>query len=137
LIDCLEFFAILKNLSVMSWQSVIHYTILQCIWEELTNLHTQSHRSEQDSNRRGLEVRGIVVWDRCLTHSTMEAPETWVVEKCIWCIKIVNVLVLHFNPLVEASAGGLLVPEGLYSPVDKYFVTCFKIRIWIELSKKK
>jgi hypothetical protein len=40
-----------------------------------------------------------------------------------------NVLVLHFNPWVEASAGGLLVPEGLYSPVAKYFGTCFKIRI--------
>jgi hypothetical protein len=35
----------------------------------------------------------------------------------IWCIKIGIVLVLHFNPWVEASAGGLLVPEGLYSQV--------------------
>jgi hypothetical protein len=63
--------------------------------------------------------------------------ETWVVEMRIWCIKIVNVLVLHFNPSVGASTGGLLVPEGLYSPVAKYFGTCFKIRIWIELSRKK
>jgi hypothetical protein len=47
----------------------------------------------------------------------------------IWCIQIVNVLVLHFNSCVEASAGGLLVPEGLYSPVAKYFGTCFKMRI--------
>jgi hypothetical protein len=45
--------------------------------------------------------------------------KTWVVEMRIWCIKIVNVLVLHFNPWVEASAGGLLVPEGLYNPVAK------------------
>ena len=45
--------------------------------------------------------------------------EAWVVEMRIWCIKIGNVLVLHFNPWVEASAGGLLVPEGLYSPVAK------------------
>jgi hypothetical protein len=52
-------------------------------------------------------------------------------------VSFVNVLVLHFNPWVEASAGGLLVPEGLYSPVAKYFGTCFKIRIWIELSRKK
>jgi hypothetical protein len=29
------------------------------------------------------------------------------------------VLVLHFNPWVEASAGGLQVPEGLHSPVAK------------------
>jgi hypothetical protein len=36
-----------------------------------------------------------------------------------------------------ASAGGLLVSEGLYSPVTKYFGTCFKIRIWIQLSGKK
>jgi hypothetical protein len=27
-----------------------------------------------------------------------------------------NVFALHFNPWVEASAGGLLVPEGLYKP---------------------
>jgi hypothetical protein len=49
----------------------------------------------------------------------------------IWCIKNGNVLVLCFNPWVEASAGELLVPEGLYSPVAKYmyFGTCFKIRI--------
>jgi hypothetical protein len=63
--------------------------------------------------------------------------ETWVVKMRILCIKIVNVLVLHFSPLVEASAGGLLVPEGLYNPVAKYFGTSFEIRIWIELSRKK
>jgi hypothetical protein len=28
---------------------------------------------------------------------------------CIWCIKIVNVLVLHFNPWIKAFAGGLRV----------------------------
>jgi hypothetical protein len=44
-------------------------------------------------------------------------------------IKIGIVLVLHFNPWVEASAGGLLVPEGLFSPVAKYFGTSLKIRI--------
>jgi hypothetical protein len=54
----------------------------------------------------------------------------------IWCIKIGIVLVLHLNPWVETSAGGLLVPEGLFSPVAKYFGTCLKIRIWIILSKK-
>ena len=54
--------------------------------------------------------------------------ETLVVEMRTWCIKIVNILVLYFNPWVEASAGGLLVPEGLYSTVAKYFGTCFKIR---------
>jgi hypothetical protein len=49
----------------------------------------------------------------------------------IWCIKIGIVLVLHYKPWVEASAGGLQVPEGLYSPVAKYmyFGICFKIRI--------
>jgi hypothetical protein len=31
--------------------------------------------------------------------------------------------------LKEASTGGLQVPEGLYSPVAKYFGTWFKIRI--------
>ena len=44
----------------------------------------------------------------------------------IWCIKIRNVLVLQFNPWVEASAGWLLVPEGLFSPVAKYFGTSLK-----------
>jgi hypothetical protein len=44
----------------------------------------------------------------------------------IWCIKIGIVLVLYFNPWVEASAGGLLVPEGLFSPVAKYFGTGLK-----------
>jgi hypothetical protein len=33
--------------------------------------------------------------------------ETWLVEMRIWCIKIGIVLVLHFNPWVEASAGEL------------------------------
>jgi hypothetical protein len=47
----------------------------------------------------------------------------------LWCIKIGIVLVLHFNPWVEASAGVLLVPEGLFSQVAKYFGTSFKIRI--------
>jgi hypothetical protein len=44
----------------------------------------------------------------------------------IWCIKIGIVLVFYFKPWVEASAGGLLVPEGLDSPVAKYLGTCFK-----------
>jgi hypothetical protein len=55
--------------------------------------------------------------------------ETWLVEMRIWYIKIGIVLVLHFNPWVEDSAGGVLVPEGLYNPVAKYFGTCFKLRI--------
>jgi hypothetical protein len=33
--------------------------------------------------------------------------ETYVVEMHMWYIKIGIVLVLHFNPLVKASAGGL------------------------------
>ena len=52
--------------------------------------------------------------------------ETSLVEMRIWCIKIGIVLTLHFNPWVEASAGGLLVPEGLYSPVAMYYVTSLK-----------
>jgi hypothetical protein len=55
----------------------------------------------------------------------------------IWWILIVNVLVTHFIPWVEASAGGMSVPAGLYSPVAKYFEICFKIRIWIEPSRRK
>jgi hypothetical protein len=63
--------------------------------------------------------------------------EGWVVEVRICCIKIVNILVLHFDPWIEAFSDGLLVPEGLFSPVPKYFGTCFKIRILIELSRKE
>jgi hypothetical protein len=46
----------------------------------------------------------------------------------VWCINIGIVLVLHFNPWVKASAGGLQVLEGLYSPVAKYFGTCLKLK---------
>jgi hypothetical protein len=45
-------------------------------------------------------LNGLVPW-----HTT------WVVEMRIWCIKIIDVIVIHYNPWVEASAGGLLVPE--------------------------
>jgi hypothetical protein len=54
--------------------------------------------------------------------------ETLSVEMRIWCIKIGIVLVWHFNSWVEAFAGGVLVPESLYSTVAKYFGTCRKIR---------
>jgi hypothetical protein len=40
---------------------------------KLTNFLTQSHRYGRESNWRRLEVRGLVVWDRCLNHSTPEA----------------------------------------------------------------
>jgi hypothetical protein len=65
--------------------------------------------------------------------------ETLLVEIRIWCIKIGIVLVLHINPWVEASAGGLVSRQGSLQPSSycKYFGTCFKIRIWIELSRKK
>jgi hypothetical protein len=52
--------------------------------------------------------------------------ETYVVDMRIWCIKIVNVLVSHFNPRVEGYAGGLLVAIGVYSPVSKYLVLVLK-----------
>jgi hypothetical protein len=54
----------------------------------------------------------------------------------IWCIKIGIVLVLQFNPWVEASADGLQVPEGLYSPVAKNFGTCLKIRMIVKCETK-
>jgi hypothetical protein len=38
---------------------------------------------------------------------------------------------------MDASAGGLQVPEGLYSPVAKYFRICLNIQIWIKLLRKK
>jgi hypothetical protein len=55
----------------------------------------------------------------------------------IRALKIGIVLVLHLNPWVEPSAGRLWVPKGFYSLVAKYFGTCLKIRIWINLSRKK
>ena len=33
---------------------------------------------------------------------------------------------LYYDHWVEASAGGLLVPESLYSPVAMYYVTSMK-----------
>jgi hypothetical protein len=57
----------------------------------------------------------------------LSITEEILVEMRIWCIKIGIVLVLHFNPCVEASAGGLQVPDSLYSPVAKSFGTCLKI----------
>jgi hypothetical protein len=53
-----------------------------------------------------------------------------------WCIKIGNVLVLYFNPWVEASAGGLLVPEGLFGPVAKYFGTRLKLEYKLNCPEK-
>jgi hypothetical protein len=53
------------------------------------------------------------------------------------CLLISLSMGSNFNPWVEASAGGLLIPEGLYSPVAKYFGTCCEIRIRIELLRKK
>jgi hypothetical protein len=50
-------------------------------------------------------------------------------EGAFTCIKIGILLALNFNPWVKASAGGLLVPEGLFSPVAKYFGTCLKVRM--------
>jgi hypothetical protein len=61
------------------WKREPRY-IIQCIWEETTDLlqvmwKTFSHSDEQVLNRRGLEVRGLVVWDRCLNHSATNAPK--------------------------------------------------------------
>jgi hypothetical protein len=67
--------------------------------------------------------------------SLSNTEETWVVEMRIWSIKIGVVLILHFNQWVEASVGGLQVPEGFYSPIDKYLGTCLKISIWIKISR--
>jgi hypothetical protein len=54
----------------------------------------------------------------------------------IWCIRIGNVLVLHFNPWVEASAGGLLVPKGLYNPVVKYMYLALKYEYELNCQEK-
>jgi hypothetical protein len=63
--------------------------------------------------------------------------ETWLVEMRIWCIKTVNVFVLHFIPGVVAYAGIFLVPKGLYSPVAKYFSTWFKYEYELNCQEKK
>ena len=42
--------------------------------------------------------------------------ETLFVEMRIWCIKIHTVHFLLCNHWVDASAGGLLVPEGIHKP---------------------
>ena len=49
----------------------------------------------------------------------------------IWCIKIGTVYYLYYGPWVEVSAGGLLLPEGLYSPVAMYYVTSLKSDMYL------
>jgi hypothetical protein len=68
----------------------------------------------------------------CFRISNFFGPSTTeekLVEMRIWCITIGIILVLHFHPWVEASAGALQVLEGLYGPVAKYFGACLKIQI--------
>jgi hypothetical protein len=46
---------------------------LKGMWRICSNPDSHgSHRYEQDSNRHGLEVRGLVVEDQCLNHSATE-----------------------------------------------------------------
>ena len=54
----------------------------------------------------------------------------------IWCIKIDTVYDLYYDPWVEASAGGLLVPEGICSSVDMYNVTSFDCNSKLEIHSK-
>jgi hypothetical protein len=42
-----------------------------------------------------------------MAYRTEPSAHKYAYEMRIWCIKIGIVLVLHFNPWVEASAGGL------------------------------
>jgi hypothetical protein len=59
----------------------------------------------QDAKQFKKNEKKISISTNFLGPSTTE--ETWLVKMCIWCIKIGIVLDLHFNPWVEASAGGL------------------------------
>ena len=45
-------------------------------------------------------------------------------------------MIYYYEPWVEASAGGLLVPEGLYSPVAMYYVTSLKYGYVLNCSGK-
>jgi hypothetical protein len=58
----------------------IHYTMYlgrdhRPSTSKLTNFLKQSHWYVQDSNWHGLEVIGLMVWDRCFNHLAMEAQE--------------------------------------------------------------
>jgi hypothetical protein len=55
----------------------------------------------------------------------------------IWCIRISIVLVLRLNSRVEASAGGRLVPDGLYSPVASTSVLTLKYEYELNCLEKK
>ena len=52
-----------------------------------------------------------------ISHFGLSITEETFVEMRIWCIKIGTEYDLYYDPWVEASAGGLLVPKGLYSSV--------------------
>jgi hypothetical protein len=67
------------QLLLVEERTLIHYTVHlgrehRPSASNLTNFLTHSHLSKQDLNRRGLEVRGLMVWNRCLNHSTTEVP---------------------------------------------------------------
>jgi hypothetical protein len=59
-----QFFSYMMAVSFYWWKREPRY-ILQISWETFSQLH----RYEQDSNRRGLEVRGVVVCHRFLNRS--------------------------------------------------------------------
>jgi hypothetical protein len=99
----------------------IHYTIHlgrdhRPSASKLTNFLTQSHRSEQDSNRRGLEVRCLVVWDRCLNHSTTEdlIPNNGTV--CSSCRR-------------KSLPGICLIPLGKFQAVSQFPAYCSHVVI--------
>jgi hypothetical protein len=53
---------------------------------KLTNFLTQSHRYKQDSNQCRLEMRGLMVWNWCLNHSTSDGgPKELIDWLVIYC----------------------------------------------------
>ena len=76
----------------------MHSSILRQIWLNFMRYYLIFFGSNT--------VFTILFWiSNFFSLSTTEG--TYLVEMRIWCIKIGIVLVLHFNPWVDVSAGGL------------------------------
>jgi hypothetical protein len=90
--------------------------IVQCIWEETTDLpqvnwqtFSLSHIG-QDSNRRGLEVRGLVEWDRShlVTSGKIRTDAGW-----RWEVSWNETDVLTIRPRGLKKGGIFIVPRDL------------------------
>jgi hypothetical protein len=98
----------------------IHYTIYlgrdhRPPLSKMTNFLIHSDRYKQDSNRRWLVVKDLLVWDRCLNHSATEGPEICE-SRPVWRVHRGCLLLLVFG----ISSGTCLPNFELCIPYRSY-----------------